>query len=157
MNAGTFFHKLREKLLLTPDDVQERCAFSKKYRKKKAAWWIHRIHVHLDNKCFKVATTARGRRIWAMRNVRGAYRARKRSLQPEHVKATRKLRQNTGDKGVLVGGGVSAQKTQIIDETWGSFLTKSISDLPRRCEILFEVKGGLFEEGERAPRARRPC
>ena len=120
---GYRFHKLREKLLLTPDDVKERYAFSKKYRKKKAAWWIHRIHVHLDNTCFKVATTERGRRILAMRNVRGAYRARKRSLQPEHVKATRKLRQNTGATGVLVGGGVSAHQTlvwHIIDGTWGS-------------------------------------
>ena len=37
-----------------------------------------------------------------------------------------------------------------------AFLTKSISDLPRRCELLFEAKGGLFEEGGRAPRAQRP-
>ena len=33
------------------------------------------------------------------------------------------------------------------------FIDKSISDLPRRCERLYQAKGGLFEEGGRR---RRP-
>ncbi len=34
-----------------------------------------------------------------------------------------------------------------------SFINKSIGDLQRRCQLLLEAKGGLFEEGGRA---RRP-
>ena len=34
-----------------------------------------------------------------------------------------------------------------------SFIDKSIGDMKHRCNLLFEAKGGLFEEGGRA---RRP-
>ena len=34
-----------------------------------------------------------------------------------------------------------------------SFINKAIGDLQRRCQLLLEAKGGLFEEGGRA---RRP-
>ena len=34
-----------------------------------------------------------------------------------------------------------------------SFIDKSISNLQKRCQRLYEAKGGLFEEGRRA---RRP-
>ena len=34
--------------------------------------------------------------------------------------------------------------------------THTNSDLRRRCELLYKAKGGLFEEGGRAPKARRP-
>ena len=36
------------------------------------------------------------------------------------------------------------------------YINKSIADLTRRCSLLFEAKGGLFEEGGRKRGARRP-
>ena len=36
-----------------------------------------------------------------------------------------------------------------------TFVNKSIMDLKRRCELLYKAKGGLFEEGGRAPKVRR--
>ena len=37
------------------------------------------------------------------------------------------------------------------------FIDRSIGNLKRRCSLLLEAKGGLFEEGGRAPKkARRP-
>ena len=264
---GYYFHRLREKLLLTPEDVRERYAFAAKYKSKPQAWWLRHIDLHLDNKCFKVATTYRGRRLLSMRGVRGAYRTRGRSLAAGHVKAGRKHRHNTGAKGVLIAGGVTPAKTlvwHIIDGTWNSataagfyrdvvapklaathprkrrfvlledndpvgnqsragraakrdagmnvftipkrspefnvmdfavwseverrmrrqersfpkskretrgefilrlqrtarnlskaFLTRSIADLRRRCELCYKAKGGLFEEGGRSPSSRR--
>ena len=32
-----------------------------------------------------------------------------------------------------------------------TFITQSIGDMARRCQRLFEAKGGLFEEGGRSP------
>ena len=36
-----------------------------------------------------------------------------------------------------------------------AFLTRSIADLRRRCELCYKAKGGLFEEGGRSPSSRR--
>ena len=35
------------------------------------------------------------------------------------------------------------------------FINKSVSDFKRRCELLYKARGGLFEEGGRAPKSRR--
>ena len=35
------------------------------------------------------------------------------------------------------------------------FLTKAISDMVRRCQLLYDAEGGLFEEGGRGARVRR--
>ena len=36
------------------------------------------------------------------------------------------------------------------------FINKAIGDLKRRCGLLYAAKGGLFEEGGRSPKKRRP-
>ena len=43
-----------------------------------------------DNHTFKVATTAKGRKLLAKRRVRGVYRQAGKSLQPAHVKPSAK-------------------------------------------------------------------
>ena len=67
---GYWFSKLREKMILTPDDVKSRFAWAKKYHKKPLRWWLKVIQIHLDNKHFKVALTAKGRKLLAKRRVR---------------------------------------------------------------------------------------
>ena len=37
-----------------------------------------------------------------------------------------------------------------------AFVNRSIGALKRRCQLLYDAKGGLFEEGGRGSRARRP-
>ena len=46
---GYYFRDLREKPILTPEDVKERYAWAKKYKAKTQAWWRKSIQVHLDN------------------------------------------------------------------------------------------------------------
>jgi len=262
---GYWFRNLRTKPILTPEDVSERFAFAKKYRGKTANWWLQSIHVHLDNHNFKVATTARGRKLLAMRNTRGVYRTKGKALRKSHVKPSPKLKQSTGVRGILKAGGVgngkvlvwhtvekqwsgaeaenlyknivapalkrehpTAKSFRILEDndrtgntsnkgkaakkecklnvfqiprhspdlnvldysvwaeverrmrrqekTWdkdkwetraqfesrldrtakslpSSYIDKSISDMVRRCDLLFQAKGGLFEEGGRPKKA----
>ena len=118
---GVWFHKLREKPILSDQDVKDRFAWAKKYRGKSPAWWRRAIHLHLDNHVFKVPGTATARRTLAARRVAGTYRAPGKSLLKQHVKAGRGLRQNTGARGVLVAGGVGAGRVllwSVIEDTW---------------------------------------
>lgn len=107
---GYYFRDLREKPILTPEDVKERYAWAKKYKAKTQAWWRKSIQVHLDNHQFKCATTVRGWKLLAKRRVRGAYRKKGKSLRSGHVKPNPKLRIATGAKGILKMGGVGGGK-----------------------------------------------
>ena len=120
-SRGYFFRKMREKPILTPDDVNERFKFAKKYRKMTPAWWLKQIHLHWDNKYFKVATKQKGRKALARRKVRGVYRTKGKSLHSAYVKPNAKFRLNTGARGLLTAGGVGAGRAILwhtIDERW---------------------------------------
>ena len=64
---GYQFRDLREKPILTPDDIKLRYKFAKTYKDKPDVWWLSYIHVHLDNHMLKVATMAKGRKLLAKR------------------------------------------------------------------------------------------
>ena len=49
-----YFRKLREKPVLTPEDVKARLAFAKKYRNKTKDWWLRNVHAFIDGKHFQV-------------------------------------------------------------------------------------------------------
>lgn len=118
---GIYFRNLREKPVLTPEDVKARYAFAKRFKNKTANWWKTHVDIHLDNHCFKVATAARGRKLLAMRRVRGVYRAKGKSLKPGYVKPGKGMRQNTGARGVMVAGGIGHGRVlvwHVIDGTW---------------------------------------
>ena len=53
-DRNIYFRKLREKPLLTPEDVKARFQFAKTYRSKSAAWWVDRIDAFIDGKHFQV-------------------------------------------------------------------------------------------------------
>ena len=89
---GYQFRDLREKPILTPDDIKLRYKFAKTYKDKPDVWWLSYIHVHLDNHMFKVATTAKGRKLLAKRRVRGVYRKKGKSLRPAHVKPKKDMK-----------------------------------------------------------------
>ena len=58
---GYQFRDLRGTPILTPDDIKLRYKFAKTYKDKPDVWWLSYVHVHLDNRMFKVAATAKGR------------------------------------------------------------------------------------------------
>ena len=121
-DRGYWFRDLRHKPILTPADVKARYKFSKKYKDKLARWWLQSIHIHLDNKHFKVATTAAGRRLLAKRKVRGVYRKKEKSLRSGHVKPHPKTRLATGPRGFLKAGGVGGGKVLVwhtVEKNWG--------------------------------------
>ncbi len=88
-DRGHWFRDLRCKPILLPEDVEARLKFSKKYKNKTTARWRRAIHIHVDNHHFKVATTARGRKLLGKRRVRGVYRKRGKALRSGHVKPLR--------------------------------------------------------------------
>ena len=70
------FRKMRTKPLLTKQDRKERFAFAQEYHCKSRVWWLELIHLHIDLKIFPMYTNAEARDCAAVRDVRGAYRAR---------------------------------------------------------------------------------
>ena len=77
-----FFRKLREKPLLTEDDVKARYAWAKKYRHKTRAWWLRAFDVAIDGKLFKVDLNGKDRRRAAKHATYGAYRKPEKGLHP---------------------------------------------------------------------------
>ena len=45
---GYYFRDLREKPILTPEDVKERFAFAKRYKDKSSKWWQKKVRIHLE-------------------------------------------------------------------------------------------------------------
>ncbi len=120
---GYWFRGLRSKLILTPEDVQERIVLGKKFKHRSKQWWLKTVHSHLDNHHFKRATTCRGRKLLAKRRVRGVYRLKGKSLKPGHVRPSPSLRVQTGGKGFLKLGGVGDGRVLVwktILGTWSS-------------------------------------
>lgn len=167
---GYFFRHLRQKPILTPDDVKERFAFARKFRNKPARWWLKHIDLHWDNHVFKVATTFRGRKLLAMRRVRGAYRKRGKSLRPSLVKPNPKLRQSTGAKGLLTAGGVGAGRVLLwhtIEQVWcgreAETLYRDImapalkKKFPRRKLCILEDNDPTGNTSRPAIAAKRDC
>ena len=118
---GYYFRKLRSKMILTPQDVHDRYKWAKEHIHKTRAWWLKAVHIHLDNHCFKVASSAVGRKLLAKRRIRGVYRMKHKSLRSAHVKPNPKTRLNTGPKGILKMGGVGGGKVLVWKTIIGSW------------------------------------
>ena len=87
---GIWFFKVREKPILTDEDIKRRYQWAKDYRRKSPAWWRRHIHLHIDNHAFKVPTNKSARRALAAKRVHGAYRTPANSLLKQHVKPIQK-------------------------------------------------------------------
>ena len=77
-----YFRKLREKPVLTPEDVKDRLAFARKYHGKTPGWWNKQLHAIIDGKSFKVYLNADGRKKAAQHATYGAYRAPGQGQEP---------------------------------------------------------------------------
>ena len=116
-----WFCKLREKPILTDDDIAARWDWARKYRNKSPAWFRTAIQLHIDNHHFKVPAHGQARRDLAAKRVHGSFRLKKKSLEQHHVKQSPKSRINTGARGVLITGGLGAGKAllwHVVDRQW---------------------------------------
>lgn len=126
---GYRFRDLRQKPILTPEDIVDRYKWAKKYARMPRAWWLGAVHVHLDNHVFKVATTPKGRRLLAKRRVRGVYRQVGKALTPAHVKPSAKLHLSVGAKGILKAGGVGGGQVLVWHTVHGAWSGRQAAEL----------------------------
>ena len=79
------------------------------------------VHVHIDNKAFKVPTNDKARASLAAKAVVGTYRTSGKSLERAHVKASPKMRTNTGARSIMIAGGVGAGRVLLwhaVEKQW---------------------------------------
>ena len=110
---GYRFRAMRQKLMLTPEDITDRLKFAEKHLHKSAEWWQRDVHIHLDTHVFKVATTPKGRKLLANHTVRGVYHLKNKSLRSGHVKPNQKLKLGLGNRSILKAGGVGGGKVLV--------------------------------------------
>ena len=90
-----YFRKLREKPVLTPEDIRARLAFARAYRDKSAAWWLKNVHAFIDGKHFQVylnsaaVSSCPARNLWCIqaawkRLVRGLCETKGRQPAAQH-------------------------------------------------------------------------
>jgi transposase len=89
---GKPFRKLREKPILTEDDVKVRHVFGKKHGSKTGTGWGSKPRGIIDNKSFQMYLNSAARNYAARRTVRGAYRDGQSAVRPDLVKPKEALR-----------------------------------------------------------------
>ena len=67
-----YFRKLREKPVLTPDDVKARLKFARTFKHKSSQWWNKNVHACLDGKHFKTYLASVSNRKKGMPNSTGS-------------------------------------------------------------------------------------
>ena len=116
------FHPLREKPVLTENDLVERLAFAKKFATRSKAWWCSSVHMIIDVKHFRVLPHANARKYAAQERTRGTYRKKGQGLNKGHTKPITKTKFNPGATGIKVLAGVGNGKLimwEYLDGSWG--------------------------------------
>ena len=116
---GKPFRKLREKPLLTPEDVEERKKFVRKHGRKTKKSWRRRPHAIIDNKRYQMFLNAKGRNYVARRTCRGAYRDGKDAVRSDLVKPKKTLK--CAVSGILIAAAVVKDKIRmwhVIEGRW---------------------------------------
>lgn len=115
------FRKLREKPILTTQDIKARKDFAAAYAGKTSTWWQQSIHLHIDVKHFAIYLNGKGRRYVAQVGTRGAYRGLGEKFAKGTVKPNPKLKYNPGVRGVKVLAGVGDDRVLLwhfIESRW---------------------------------------
>jgi len=127
---GIWFRKLRNKPLLTDDDVKDRYQFSKDYKGESKPWWLSHIDVHIDNKTWPVCTNAKARAFNAQRSIRGVYRKKGEGLDQGYVRQGKGfMNPHSGQKSVLISCGVGPSGVVFWEElksNWGGEAAKDL-------------------------------
>ena len=112
---------MREKPLLTDDDVKARYAWAKQYRKKTRAWWLKAFDAAIDGKVFEAYLNGKERVCAARHATYGAYRKPEKGLHKAYVKPKGKLHHNTGSKSCLIQAAVGNGRVMMWHEVDGSW------------------------------------
>ena len=110
---GVYFRPMRQKPLLTDQDVIDRKAFANKYAVKPADWWLKGVHLTIDVKYFKVFLGQEARSRAAKEGTWGAFRTKGQGLEAPYVRPSRRLKWNPGVRGVHVLAGVGNGKVMV--------------------------------------------
>ena len=136
-NRGIHFKPLYEKPTLTRDDMAQRLDWAIANQHRSPAQWNQFVHAVIDNKVFPVYTSHKFRVMAARRRVRGAYRGRQRGVSVGYVKPKASLKQNTGQKGVMVACALGAGKVlmwHVVAGQWNGRAAASMYSGPlRKC------------------------
>lgn len=89
---GIYFRPLRQRPILTGQDVIDRDGFGKKNKDKSEEDWDTEPHAIIDNKNFKIYNNEEGRDEAARRQIRGGYRRRGDPPQGYLVKRKREMK-----------------------------------------------------------------
>ena len=115
------FFKLREKPILTEEDVKARAAFEVEWGHKSKEGWQKTPHGIIDGKHFPMYMDAKGRSHNAKRGVRGAYRTAEKAVDANFVKPKNTIKYPT--KRCCVTAGVVKGKNRLwhyIDGPWSA-------------------------------------
>lgn len=135
---GIRFRRMRDKPLLTKDDVKERWRFARKYRNKSKAWWRSKVHLYIDLKSWKVYPNAKGRALAAQRTVRGAYRGPGGGLGEGYVVVPKSLKQNTGARPAKIAGGVGKGRCRLwydVGRKWNGKVAAELYEGPVQASL----------------------
>ena len=118
---GVYLRVMREKPVLTEQDIQDRKAFGKKYKDKPTSFWTKHVHLHIDCKMFKVCLNQDARSHVRRARVKGAYRKRGHGLAKGYTKPPKKLKYNPGQPSAHVLAGVGQTKVLVwhyLEDNW---------------------------------------
>lgn len=116
------FRPLREKPVLTDQDISDRHAFAKKFAGKTPSWWNSSLHLIIDVKHFRVLPHGDARKYAAQERTRGTYRKKGQGLSKGHTKPVTKTKFNPGATGIKVLAGVGKGRVLVweyLDGPWG--------------------------------------
>ena len=125
---GIFFRPMRQKPVLTVNDVRDRAAFAEQFVGKPASFWQNTVHAFMDNKFFKPYLTKNARVFARKLRARGTFRKKGQGLDQAHVKPPKHLKHNFG-KSVHVSVAISASRVltcHIVDGTWNKHAAASM-------------------------------
>ena len=105
-SRGIYFRAMRQKPLLTEQDIMDRHQFAKTYARKTKQWWLHHIQLTIDVKYFRVYLDKEARSRAAKEGTWGAFRQKGQGLDAPYVRPSKRLKWNPGARGVHVLAGV---------------------------------------------------
>ena len=112
-SRGIYWHTMRQKPLLTDDDIAARYEFAKRHHRKPVSWWLHSVDMIIDVKYFKIYLSKAARSRAAKEGVWGVFRKRGQGLEPAYVRPSKRLAWNPGARGVHVLAGVGQGKVML--------------------------------------------
>ena len=114
------FYRLKERQILTDDDIKERKAWGKAHQGRKKKTWVRKPKAIIDNKHWQLFTTGAGRRHAARRAIRGAYQ--KKGTAPEsHMIKPKGGNMKFPAKGVTVTAAVIKGRIRMWEYVQGSW------------------------------------